>query len=238
MILKWAVQDSAVHSENEFMGKPTKRNPLFGSCLAMYTKRARNTKSKSEIWRELSDQLDGEFFENVPLETMKIVIRHRNWTITFETFRELMGENYQTYTRIRAPFVNKNGFRFTIYRKGFFSKFGKLFGMQDVDVGDAAFDKAFVIKGNDESALRLLFANEAIRRLIEQQPKCHLTVWHEEGRWFQSRLPEGVDELCFRVPSVVTNLEQLNSLHELFVEVLNRLCQIGCAYDHAPGIGL
>lgn len=193
---------------------------------------------KSEIWRQFSDQIGGEFVENVPFETMKVLTRHLNWTITLETFRELIGENFQTYTRMRVPFVNKNGICFTIYRQGFFSKLGKLFGMQDVDVGDAAFDKAFVIKGNDESALRLLFANETIRRLIEQQPKIYLTVWHEESRWFQSRLPEGVDEICFRVRGVVADIEQLKSLHELFVEVLNRLCQIGCAYDHDPGIGL
>ena len=55
---------------------------------------------------------------------------------------------------MRAPYVNPEGFRFTIYRKGFFSDLGKLLGMQDIEVGDPEFDEAFIIKGNDEDRVR------------------------------------------------------------------------------------
>ena len=55
---------------------------------------------------------------------------------------------------MRAPYVNPEGFRFTIYRKGLFSDLGKLLGMQDIEVGDPEFDEAFIIKGNDESKVR------------------------------------------------------------------------------------
>ena len=32
---------------------------------------------------------------------------------------------------MRAPFVNKDGFQFEIYREGLFSAMGKALGMQD-----------------------------------------------------------------------------------------------------------
>src|SRR4029078_2118248 len=102
------------------------------------------------------------------------------------------------YTRMRAPYVNPEGFRFTIYRKGFFSDLGKLLGMQDIEVSDPEFDEAFVIKGNDEDRVRDLFANAKIRQMIQDQPKIRLDVKDSEG-WFGPKFPENVDELHFQV---------------------------------------
>ena len=97
---------------------------------------------------------------------------------------------------MRAPYVNPEGFRFTIYRKSLFSDLGKLLGMQDIEVGDPEFDEAFIIKGNDESKVRDLFANPKIRQMIQDQPKIRLEVKDSEG-WFGPKFPEDVDELSF-----------------------------------------
>ena len=142
-----------------------------------------------------------------------------------------------TYTRMRAPYVNPEGFRFTIYRKGFFSDLGKLLGMQDIEVGDPEFDEAFIIKGNDESKVRDLFANPKIRQMIQDQPKIRLEVKDSEG-WFGPKFPEDVDELHFQVVGVIKDVERLKSLFDLFAAVLDQLCQIGSAYKQEPGVTL
>ena len=152
-----------------------------------------------------------------------------------DTYTESSGDSSYTYTRIRAPFVNKDGFRFTIYRKSIFSGLGKMLGMQDVEVGYPEFDDAFIIKGNDEAKLRALFANERIRQLIEMQPHIYLTVKDDEG-WFRTQFPEGVDELYFRVIGVIKDLDRLKSLYYLFAEMLNHLCHIGSAYEDDPNL--
>ena len=103
-----------------------------------------------------------------------MIARTGEWTVTFDTYTVSSGKHSTTYTRIRAPFENRDGFRFTIYRKTLFSGIGKWLGMQDVEVGHPYFDDAFIIKGNDEGKLRLLFANERIRKLIQAQPYIHL----------------------------------------------------------------
>ena len=41
--------------------------------------------------------------------------------------------------------MNKDGFRFKIYRKTVFSGLGKMLGMQDIEVGYADFDEAFIL---------------------------------------------------------------------------------------------
>ncbi len=103
-------------------------------------------------------------------------------------------------TRLRAPYVNPEGFRFTIYRKGFLSDLGKLLGIpeQDIEVGDPEFDEAFIIKGTDEFKVRALFANPKIRQMIQTQPNFRLDVKDSEG-WFGPKFPEDVDELHIQV---------------------------------------
>lgn len=193
--------------------------------------------SKDEIWRQFSDQIGGEFVQGGFFSHGVVRACHKQWTITLDTYSQSDGDSSTTYTRIRAPYVNKDGFWFTIYRKGFFTGVGKLLGMQDVEIGDPLFDDAFVIKGNDEQKLRKLFSDPAIRQLIEQQPKIHLTVKDNEG-WLKKRFPDGVDELLFEVEGIIKDLDRLRALYDLFAGLLDRLCQIGSAYDEDPGVVL
>jgi hypothetical protein len=159
------------------------------------------------------------------------------WTVTLDTYTFSAGHSHITFTRMRAPYVNPEGFRFTIYRKGFFSDVGKLLGMQDIEVGDPEFDDPFIIKGNDEGKICGLFANPKIRQMIFAQPKIRLEVRDSEG-WFGSKFPQDVDELHFQVVGVIKEVERLRSLFDLFAAVLNHLCKIGSAYKQDAGVEL
>jgi len=193
--------------------------------------------SRREIWQALSEQIGSEYVEGGFFSRDKVVARIREWVVTLDTYTVSNGKTSTTYTRIRAPYVNKDGFRFTIYRAGIFSELGALLGMRDIEVGFEEFDREFVIKGNDEQKLRDLFSNTRIRSLIEFQPRFHLEVKDDEG-WFGSYFPEGVDELYFRVPGVIRDLEQLKALFEVYSEILNQLCLMGSAYESDPGVEL
>lgn len=194
--------------------------------------------SKDEIWRQLCEQIGGDFVEGGFWKGSKVQVHHKHWTVTLDAYTESHGEHGSAaYTRIRAPYMNKDGFRFTIYRRGFFSELGKLFGMQDVEIGEPEFDDAFIIKGNDEEKLRKLFAKRRVRELLERQPAIHLSVRDDEG-WFKGRFPEGVDELYFRESGVIKDIERLKTLYDLFAEVLDHLCKIGAAGEEDPGVVL
>ena len=141
------------------------------------------------------------------------------------------------YTRLRAPYVNPDGFRFTVYRRSVFTGIGKWFGMQDVEIGEPSFDDAFVIKGTSEPRLRDLFANARIRALIEQQPAIMFTVKDDEG-WFGPAFPEGVDELAFTVGGLINDIDRLKQLFDLFAETLDQLTRMGSAYERPPDVKL
>src|SRR4051812_31308408 len=158
--------------------------------------------NKDEVWRRLSEQIGGEVVDRGFWKGSKVRSHVGPWTITLDTHTESSGEHAVTYTRMRAPYVNPQGFRFTTYRKGFFSGLGKLLGMQDIEVGVAEFDDEFIVKGNDESKVKELFGDPTLLTLIRAQPKVRLTVKDSEG-WFGPSFPADVDELHFQVVGVI-----------------------------------
>lgn len=193
--------------------------------------------SKEEVWRQLCSEIGADFIDGGLWRGAKVEARVREWTITLDTFVVSTGKTSVPFTRLRAPYVNKDGFRFRIYRKSMFSGLGKLFGMQDIEVGHADFDREFIIQGSDDNKVRLLFGNSEIRRLMEAQPAIHLEVKDDEG-WFGTVFPEGVDELYFQVTGIIKDVERLKALYELFAETLNHLCHIGSAYEDDPQLAL
>lgn len=197
--------------------------------------------SKEEVWRQLCSETGAQYIDGGFWKGDKVQVHHGQWTVTLDTYTvSHSNENTTqstTYTRMRAPYVNKDGFRFTIYRTSIFSGIGSFLGMQDVDVGYPEFDEAFVIKGNDDRKLQALFANPRIRQLIEAQPEINLSVKDDEG-WFATHFPEGVDELHFYVPNIIKDVDRLKSLYGLFAEVLSHLCHIGSAYKNDPNLEL
>ncbi len=193
--------------------------------------------SRKKIWNQLSAEIGAQYKEGGFWKGDKVEGRHGQWTVTLDTYTVSNGKTTIVFTRMRAPYVNPGGFRFTVYRKTVFSAVGKWLGMQDIEVHDELFDRDFIIKGTDEDKVRALFANARIRELIAAQKHIHFEVKDDEG-WFGATFPEGVDELAFVVVGVIKDVERLKLLYELFAETLEQLCRIGAAYEQEPGVVL
>lgn len=193
--------------------------------------------SKGEIWQQLCHELDGQFVEGGFFNGSKAVLTHGEWDFTLDTFTTGNKNSRTTYTRLRAPYENRDGFRFDVYREGLFSGLGRMMGMQDVTVGVPAFDADFVIKGNNKSKLRELFSKRVLRDLVQAQPRIHLSVKNDEG-WFGAHFPDGVDQLQFTCVGVVKDLDRLRDLFDLFAVTLDHLCDMGSAYEDAPNVEL
>jgi hypothetical protein len=137
--------------------------------------------SKAEVWRQLCQEIGAEVVHGGFWKGKKVVARVENWTITLDTYTVSTGQSSTTYTRMRAPFMNADGFRFAIYRKGPLSKLGKALGMQDIEVGYSELDRDFIIKGNDQAKIHALFSNERIRELIRSQRSMRFQI--KEIKW-------------------------------------------------------
>ncbi len=184
--------------------------------------------SRDEVWRQLSTEIQGRFSDGTWLKGSKVQADHLGWTVTLDTYVVPAGKTYIPCTRVRAPFANPGGFRFTVYRKSVFSGVAKALGMQDIEIGDEAFDRDFIIKGTDEGQVRTLLSRIRLRELIATQPDINLSVKDDEG-WFTTKFPEGVDEVYFSVTGHIKDLERLKNLFDLFAEVLDALVDMGTA---------
>ena len=186
--------------------------------------------SKKELWKKLSDEMQGHFVDGGFWKGDKVEVEHGEWTLTLDTYAVSTGKVTIVYTRMRAPFVNPTGFRFNVYRKSIFSGIAKFFGMQDVEVADPQFDHDFIVQATDESRVKQLLAVPKLRTLIAAQKDIHFGVKDDEG-WFGTKFPDGVDELHFSVVGIVKDIERLKLVYELFAETLDELCRMGAASD-------
>ena len=194
--------------------------------------------SKNEIWSQIAADMGEEFIEGGFLKgSPALVYKHGEWQIRLDTYTKDSGNSSTTYTRVRAPFINKDELYFKIYREGFFSDMGKFLGMQDIKTGDPFFDEQFIIKSNNRKKLKLFLADPKMKELIQGQPKIHLEIRDDEG-WFGADFPEGVDELYFECVGVIEETERLKSLFDLFSVSLMRLVQIDSAYEDDPEVDL
>ena len=193
--------------------------------------------SKKELWQLLSARTGSEFISGGLFKTDKVVHRYRGWTITLDTYTVSSGNTHTTYTRIRAPYVSTQGFRFSVRRSGPLSELGAFLGFGDVEIGIEDFDRDFVVKASCEETVRALLADAGLRALIQAQPKFDLKVKDDEG-WLGAKLPKDADLLYFSVPGILRDVEQLGQLFEIFREVLNRLCALGAADTYAPETAL
>ncbi|MDW7693707.1 DUF3137 domain-containing protein [Flammeovirgaceae bacterium SG7u.111] len=197
--------------------------------------------SKEEIWQQLSQEINAEFVDGSFWKgrSDRVEAKFKEWVITLDTFNRSSGQTTIPFTRLRAPFINKDGFRFKIYKGSVFSGLGKLFGMQDIEIGDVVFDEKFIIQGNDEGKVKKLFKNPTIKKLLLEAPKVNFEIKDDEGFFKKNKYEkEGADLLYFETYGTLKKLEELKLLYALFAAVLNQLCHMDSAYEIDPGIAV
>ena len=193
--------------------------------------------SKDDIWQQVAQDIGGDFSNGGFWG--KDVLRYQSgeWEILLDTYTVSTGKSSTTYTRMRAPFINKDGFYFNIYRSSIFSGLGKFFGMQDIEIGEPLFDDQFIIKGNDEDRVRLLLDDDELKRLLNLEPQVAFKISDDEG-FFAQTYPDGVDLLQFRCHGVIRDTHRIKNLFEIFSCLLTRLVHIDSAYADDPEITL
>jgi hypothetical protein len=184
----------------------------------------------SEAWRQAASEVGGKYTHRgrgAGVED-QIVLQYDQWHIVMSKICLSTGESYIRTTVVGATYITTDNLRFTIKRSGVFTRIGKLLGMQDITIGDAAFDDDFTIKGNDVTKVKELLSDEYLRALLSAQPRVLLTVRDDEGL-FTRNFRNDVDELYFQVSEHIGDANRLVGLLHLFTAILKRLVAIGAA---------
>ena len=144
-------------------------------------------------------------------------------------------------TRIRAPYVARDAFLFSVKRvRARLSDGAELHGMarlagrHKVEPGDLGFDRDFLITANDTAQVRALLADPRLCGLIQSQPSIDISTGRPGWRLFRRGGSQRLSVLRFEEEGVITDVQRLKSLFELFQEILNQLCLVGSAFAEEP----
>lgn len=186
--------------------------------------------TRNSIWKDFALAIGGNFYEGQAWHSDRVEIQCQSWKIIFDnyiSYSEVGKRSFEAhYTRIRVPFQSPDRFQFTLSRKGILSSIGKLFGAQDIVIGDQDFDRQFIIKGTDELKVRQLFSNSRLRDLISKQADIHIEIVDCEG-YFGDKLPDGHYELFFMADGNLQDFQQLEQLKTMMEEFIHQLSQMG-----------
>ena len=188
--------------------------------------------SIEEEWRQFCDETGAKYIKRKLWFRDRVELRFQNWTIILDTFPGATEKDAANYTRIRASFINHTGFYFRAYRTGFYNKIETFFGSQDIEIGDREFDKLFIIKSNSENNVIRLFSNNRIKKLFHTQPKVDLQISSDNAP-LGLHTTDSYNKLYFVESDIITDIERLKNLFDLFCEILTTLVEIGVT-DDAP----
>jgi hypothetical protein len=166
-------------------------------------------RGQDTAWRQVATDLGADFMQGGLFRKSQVIAHIKQWTLTLDTYSVPSGDSNTTYTRLRAPLENRDGFQFTLFREGLVGKLDKALGMKDIEIGVADFDHDFIVQSNNEAKVRMMLSNARIRQLIQDQPRIRLMIRK--------------DALYFEAQGVIRDVARLRSLFDLFTETLNQL---------------
>jgi len=206
---------------------------------------------QEQAWRQLASEIGGELitrrergrrFLGQHLQ-LAVVAKAGTSPIALDLRVEYGGEYAPNslVTRIRAPYVARDAFSFSVKRirarlsdGAVLRGIAKLAGRRKVDAEDLGFDRDFLITANDTDKVRALLADSRVRGLIQSQPSVDISAARPTWRLFKGRGSQRLSILRFEEEGVITDVQRLKSLFELFQETLNQLSQIGSAFAEEP----
>lgn len=91
------------------------------------------------------------------------------------------GKNRYTMTVLRIELPSDAPIGLAVSTEGLMAKASKLIGAQDVQTGDALFDKTLMIKGVDEEEVREYFGPAHRREALLELTRTGMSWWIAEG---------------------------------------------------------
>jgi hypothetical protein len=131
-------------------------------------------KSDDEIWKIIAEQLNSK--EDNLNYAAQFSIKNHYVTLDIDIHPDSGDENGKPFSSFSAKLPDTTGFRFNIEKQGLKHRIGKLFGMQDVIIGNADFDKKFLIQTNDVAKVKELLSNAEVSAALLKEPVVDFAI--------------------------------------------------------------
>ena len=149
--------------------------PIVGVMIFFLLK----SEEKSRLnWAKAAKKLHLKFSPGTLFSSGRIHGRHKGHNISISTFTRSSGKSSTTYMKYIITYNKKIPAVFTLTKQSFIHGLGKLFGMQDVELGDSSFDDNVLVHGKNPAAIaRFLTAprRKHIKKAILLFPEVTIT---------------------------------------------------------------
>ena len=133
--------------------------------------------ARRRAWSNLADRAaltfnPGNFFGH----GISVSGSYHGHPLTLDTFTRHYGRSSRTYTRIAVTLNQPTTLRLKIYNEGLVSKLGKALGMQEIQTGDEAIDRRYIIQGQPETAVAGLLMSYDLRQKLIEAPTFNARI--------------------------------------------------------------
>lgn len=163
-----------------------------------------SSKKANEAWAGAARQLKMQFTPASLGVKRRIAGRHQGMRVEVDTYTQRHGKHSTTYTRFTVSYPESLGLGLRLSSEGFFSGIKKVFGAQDIEVGDSSFDDAVIIKGSNPQRV-IDFLTRARRIRIGRFLASHqgAVISDTKVQWKRRGLVRDTSSLVSRVNRVV-----------------------------------
>jgi hypothetical protein len=155
---------------------------------------SRHFRTIIDAWTSVSKQLNLNL--NLPSSKWMLFMGHypslsgRYKDLHFDAhmYHQGSGKSKVIYTSYKFTLQKNQSGSFRLYKEGFFSKIGKLIGVQDVQLGHEDFDSGYMIKSDNELFVKQLL-NLRIRQLILRKMPAMKGEFVINGNFLEYREP-------------------------------------------------
>lgn len=195
-----------------------------------------------EEWKEAAAKLGAEFSEEGFGNGNLIRYQYGPWEMILDSHLPFSNNDVHRHSRVRVLWLADTETYLRVTPAGLLSGFNTWLGAQDLQIGDAEFDRDFVIKGNDAEKARLFFQDESLKQLIRalsgfSQMSFESHIYYAENNPFRDRdlfvqlYPDKpylhFHELVFDCYGIVREFDNIKRMFDLCATALDHLTVLG-----------
>jgi len=183
------------------------------------------------VWLTLAAEFGGEVDDHDAGTNGRLMVRiplgKTNWQLTYQAWSTSQQDHRAS---VSLPFKSDRDFTFSVSNRNWLGDTLKVFGMQDIIVGDKDFDRDYYIQGSDVALVRELFQSEELKELIGAQRSMRLEIRKTPA----SDSSHEVHMLYFEVHETIESYERLRAIHDLISCAIEELCHLKVASRTVP----
>ena len=190
------------------------------------------------VWMEFAEEHQGSFDDGQKVFVMRVPVQGKPWNITFH-MQEKSGAAVTDSSSAFIPFKAKGSFSFDLHNRSLAGDVGKVFGGQDIEIGESEFDHEYIIKGSDEKLVKQIFGSQRVQELIQLQPHIKLFIQDEPKELAEhGTVPPGIHVLAFKDKAAINSYERLTLVHSLMLAVLEEMMACDLASPQDPNFDI